>query len=148
MEVEKVKQVKEKTEKNRAKEQAQAQIKSICSMMKALEEAEEKGKVTFEGDEYDEEGMREMIEQNALEVSVRSGWYRPGTEPEKPDEFKILLCTGGPAVRITGDLDGYGQPESATVEYQDWFTYWEKYLDTTPEQEELILRYCHHYYFG
>jgi hypothetical protein len=30
--------------------------------------------------------------------------------------------TGGPAVRITGDLADYGEPETASIEYQDWFT--------------------------
>ena len=41
-----------------------------------------------------------------------------------PEEFEILLCTGGPACRIVGDLDESCQPSSARIEHQDWGTPW------------------------
>ena len=52
----------------------------------------------------DQDEARERIEQDPLEVSIRSDWYTPGETPE-PTEFRILLCTGGPAVQIKGELD-------------------------------------------
>jgi len=34
----------------------------------------------------------------------------------------LVTITGGPAVRIRGQLDGNGEPKDAHIEYQDWFT--------------------------
>ena len=59
----------------------------------------------------------------------------------------ILLCTGGPAVRIVGDLNEHGEPDTARIEYQDWFTYWER-LPIKREQEDLLLDYARCFYFG
>src|SRR5690606_3875422 len=37
-------------------------------------------------------------------------------------EYEILLSTGGPAVRIVGRLNVWGEPETtAVLQYQDWF---------------------------
>jgi hypothetical protein len=47
----------------------------------------------------------ERIRQDPLSVEVRSGWTAPG-EPMEAEEFRILLCTGGPACQIRGELDG------------------------------------------
>ncbi|MDR6858912.1 hypothetical protein J2W96_005244 [Variovorax guangxiensis] len=44
--------------------------------------------------------------------------------PSDDEEFEILLCTGGPTVRIVGDLDHHGEPDRARIEYQDWFEPW------------------------
>jgi len=33
--------------------------------------------------------------------------------------LEILLCTGGPVVRIVGDLSQHHEPDSARLEYQD-----------------------------
>lgn len=71
-----------------------------------------------------EDEAQERIRQDALEVKVRSEWHYPGDEDVKPDQFYILLCTGGPAIRIIGELDEYGQPVRAWLEYQDWGTPW------------------------
>jgi hypothetical protein len=64
------------------------------------------------GEYEDEEAAREAINNDPLSVEIRSGWYTPGENPE-PEEFKILLCTGGPAVQIRGELDQYRQPSRA-----------------------------------
>jgi len=130
----------------RAKEQARAQIDSICEMMEALTVAREGGVVTYDGDELDEDQIRERIEENALSVQVRSNWQSQG-ETLKPAKFEILLCTGGPAVRIIGDIGQHDEPDTAKVEYQDWFTAWTEYRNTTPEEEQAILGYCRMYYW-
>jgi len=130
------------TRTDHAKEQAKVQIEHICEMMEALKVAQEKGKATYEGDELDEDTMRERIEENALSIQVRSGWQAPG-EALTPVEFEILLCTGGPAVRIIGDMGS-----DIRVEYQDWGTLWTEYWNITQEQNDAILDYCHMHYLN
>lgn len=114
------------------------------------ENAEELKELTdAAGDCENEDDARQRIEEDALSVDVRSDWYSPGnTEDSKPSEYKILLCTGGPACQIIGDLDHYGQPESATIQFQDWFTSWENLTELTSEEEDAVLTYCRVFYFG
>ena len=94
-----------------------------------------------------QDAARDRIQEDPLSVRVRSDWYSPGASQE-PDaklyEFEILLCSGGPAVRIIGELDEYGQPCRAWLEYQDWGTSWSHY----PSLEDVLLTYCHEFYFG
>jgi hypothetical protein len=125
-------------EDTRAKEQARAQLDSIMEMVKALET----------GEEIDGEDAHDRIQEDPLSVEVRSDWHSPGDGNDKPAEYNILLCTGGPAVRIIGGLGEYGQPETAELEYQDWFTPWEKHLDATPEEDEFLLTYARQFYYG
>jgi len=136
------------TDAQQAEDQARAQVESIVELMEALETARECGEVLLEGYDYDEEGMMERIQENALSVEVRRSWYLPGSE-DKPDQFCILLCTGGPAVRIVGDLDNYLQPSSPVrVQFQDWGTPWTEWLGITSKQREHVLAYCQMHYFG
>lgn len=101
---------------------------------------------TIDGEEYiSTDQVRERIEESPLSVQVRSGWYNPGAEPNKPEEFEILLSTGGPALRIIGDLDDYGQPKRPCLEYQDWGTPWTEYFDV---ERETLANWCAVFYFG
>lgn len=136
-----------KTDTQQAADQAQAQVESIVELMEALETARECGEVLLEGYDYDEEGMQERIQENSLSVEVRRSWYSPGSE-DKPDQFCILLCTGGPAVRIIGDLDNFLQPDSARVQYQDWGTPWTEWFNITSAQREHVITYCQSHWFG
>lgn len=82
---------------------------------------------------HNKDAALEAIQEHPLSVLVRSGWYSmDGKEmgTKEPVEYEILLCTGGPAVRIQGDLDNYGQPKDARLEYQDWGTPWTEYRYT------------------
>ena len=125
-------------EKDNAKSQARAQFESIREMMEARDNAEE------DSDEFEE--ARTSIEEDPLSVQVRSGWCSPGAEME-PEEFEILLCTGGPACRIIGELNEHNEPDSVKLQYQDWFTPWEEYhLDS--DEEQIILDYCRQFYFA
>ena len=65
----------------------------------------------------------ERLENNPLEILFRSDWEYD-TDHFTPSEFVILLCSGGPAVRIRGELDHNGYPSRAWVEYHDWGTPW------------------------
>ena len=107
------------SDNERAKAQAQAQLGSIMEIMEALEQLGD-GTESVDVDGYtyaDECELREHAEQQALSAEVRSDWHTPGTQSDASDEYRLLLCTGGPAVQITGNLDAYGYPEDATLQY-------------------------------
>lgn len=131
------------SEPNHALEQAKSQLESIKEMVRALHDADE------QASDQSREEAENTIHEDALEVEVRNGWYSPGTDDheQKPEEYKILLCTGGPAVRIVGNLSDYNEPESATIEYQDWGTPWTEYRISS-EDEQIVLEYARCFYFG
>ena len=124
-------------EKDRAKDQARAQLDSIIEMVDNLENAET---------DEEREQAETAISEDPLSLQVRSGWYEPGGNSD-PEEFEILLCTGGPAARIIGELNKYQEPEKVVIEGQDWFTPWLA-ISMTEEEEEKVLTYCKQFYFG
>ena len=151
---------------NHAEEQAAAQYSSIVDMLASVEcdydrlqelrdSAEALEDLTDEereelaeleaaaGDCTDEEDARQRIQEDPLSVEVRSDWASPGEELTA-GEFQILLCTGGPAVRIMGELDG-GTPCRAWLEYQDWGTSWTQYFEA---RSETLCQYASHFFFG
>jgi hypothetical protein len=93
----------------------------------------------------DEDDARQRIQDDPLSVQIRSGWYSPG-ETLEPGEFEILLCTGGPAVRIIGELGAYNEPSRAWLEFQDWGTSWTSYYEEGIGAT--LLEYAQHFYFG
>lgn len=99
-------------------------------------------------EEAREDAERE-IQESILSVEVRSPWYTIGADEEakKPGDFKILLSTGGPALRIVGELSQYGGPESASLEYQDWGIPWTPF-QTTLAEDQILVRWCSVFYFG
>lgn len=103
--------------------------------------------LTVEDEILDLDEIRERIQESPLSVQVRGDWHDPGEEDEGPAEFEILLSTGGPALRIVGDLDQHCQPDRARLEYQDWGTPWtEKILDHADYQT--LLAWAQQFYFG
>jgi hypothetical protein len=96
------------------------------------------------GECKDRDEALERITDDALEVAVRSGWSTPGEL--EAEEYNILLCTGGPAVRIRGELSEYKEPESAWLEYQDWGTPWE--VLRLGADEDAVLTYARCFFFG
>jgi hypothetical protein len=116
------------TTDDRAIAQARAQLNAICELVAAHDDAREKGK--------DETHALEAIQEDPLAISVRSDWQVPGSRFQAA-EYQILLCSGGPACRIIGDLDGE-QPATAYLEYQDWFRPWREFETTSTEAEALI----------
>lgn len=88
----------------------------------------------------------ERVSEDALSVEVRSDWRSPGSEAD-PAEYAILLCMGGPAVRIVGRLNQWNEPESASLECQDWFTPWSE-VSTSSSQDDALLWYASQHYFG
>ncbi len=129
------------TDQNHSKDQAKAQFENVEEMVTELMAADE----TEDQERQDE--AREAIENDALSVDVRTGWYCVGSKDIAPTEYTILLCTGGPAVRIRGGLGHHGEPESARIEHQDWYTPWTEYA-LTDDQEEILLTYANQFYYG
>ena len=102
---------------------------------------------TLEGDlQADADSVQERIQEAPLSVQVRSGWHDPGEQSE-PEEFEILLSTGGPALHIRGELDQYKQPRRAWLEHQDWGTPWTEYHGEECSSDSL-LAFCQQFYFG
>lgn len=102
------------------------------------------------GDCTDRDDAEQRIMEDPLSVEVRSGWYTPTgnhLEQQSPEEFRILLSTGGPATRIVGELDEHCEPTRARLQAQDWFTQWTDYTGDAISQEDL-LTYCRCFYFG
>ena len=134
-------------ETNHAERNAQAWMDSIKGMIAAMEKAEdERDEATFDGETFDADGWRERIQECPLEVSVRAGWHNPGNKAED-EEFLILLSTGGPALRIVGDLGKYNNPKNPRLQYQDWGTPWTEYA-TDADQDEALEKFCAQFYFG
>lgn len=84
----------------------------------------------------DVDSLRESIEDEAreypLSVEYRSeGWSLDPTDCQA-DAFRIMLCTGGPAVAIFGDIGCGGWPSDPVLKGQDWFTPWEE-VDCDPD---------------
>lgn len=119
-----------------------ANIASAIAALEALEDGEERAE--FDGEEFtDADELRQRIEEMPLAIAVRDGWRSPGEERADPEEFEILLSTGGPALRIFGDIGG-----AHSLQWQDWFTPWTDFHETTTEQDEAIERFVGLFWFG
>ena len=137
-----------------AKAQARAQFESIKEMIETLRKARD-GEIEDDGEgNSPAEDAESAIHDDALSVEVRGGW-RSLNSPEGalPAEYRILLCTGGPAVQIVGELNDYLEPETARIQFQDWFTPWANWrgdgeTDETDETESTLLDYARCFYFG
>ncbi len=60
------------------------------------------------------------------------------------DRFELLLGTGGPAVRIVGEIDQHGEPDRARLEVQDWFKPWTEYV---PADQDVLLTYARQFVY-
>jgi len=157
------------TEKeNRARAQAEAQYESIKAMVERLEHTEAgcvgddceldpatiKAGLNFHPTEeltaedienyHCPDDALEQIQEDPLTIDVRSAWEPAGTTIS-PAEYQILLCTGGPAARIIGELGTYNEPVTARLEYQDWFTQWELHHAA---DEAILLKYAEQFYYS
>lgn len=92
----------------------------------------------------DESEAHEALSNDPLCVDFRTGWTSYGDTPI-PEEFRILLCTGGPAVQIRGELDTEGRPYRAWLEYQDWGTPWTQYFEAS---SDTLCEYAAHFIEG
>lgn len=84
--------------------EAIAQCESIASAMQAA---------------ADDADAEQRLYEIPLAIEVRSGWYTPGDAPEL-EEFRVVLCTGGPRVELRGEIDHHGEPHKVRVAARDW----------------------------
>jgi len=127
--------------KNHAIDNAKGWMGTIMDAVAELKQAQEND------DSRDrEDSIREEMMEMPLSVSVREGWKAPGSESELA-EYEILLSTGGPALRIWGELGRYNEPANARLEWQDWGTPWTEHT-TTAEEDEALLAFASLFYFG
>ena len=89
------------------------------------------------------EAIADQTREEPLAVDVRSGWSTPGDLAA--EEFQILLSTGGPALRIVGELNAHMEPASARLEHQDWGTPWTEWVGV---DQDALLWYASHFWFG
>lgn len=123
-----------------ARVQAAAQLESVKDLALAwLREANKDNEPAMEEAE-------QAIREDALSAEVRSCWTNVGQKFE-PDEYRLVLCTGGPHVEIRGKLDKWSQPVTADILYQDWFTEFKTY-HTDPIEQRYLLAYAQRFYFG
>ena len=137
---------------NHALTNCRGQLESIKELYRNYQEAESK-------DDYEaQDKLREQAQEEALSVEFRSGWTHDLNDM-KPEEFKILLSTGGPACQIIGNLNQYQEAMNYSIEiqYQDWGTPWESlqlnshYADNSPNitsDYEALEWFCRCYYSG
>lgn len=124
----------------RAKQQGQAQYESIQELVANLPDERGSGR---------SREMAEVIYESPLSVEVRSGWHVPGRAAAIPEEFQILLCWGGPAVRLIGTLNQHGEPDSVAMQVQDWFQSWTDFTPVTEDDDNgVLLTYARCFYFG
>lgn len=104
----------------------------------------------YDGTNYDtvSEWIEDAMRAAPLSVEIRDGWREPGDGASMdPQEFRILLTTGGPALRIMGELDR-GEPTRCWFEIQDWGMPW-SWFRTQHEFELNALRwFASLFYYG
>lgn len=117
---------------------------SVDELHELIAEHTADGTIDPDDFEFDEDEARQAIEDDALEILMRSDW-KSYQDDWEAGEYMILLSTGGPACRIVGELRN-GQPHTARLEHQDWFTPWTELIDGVDHQA--LLTYARVFYYG
>ena len=117
-----------------SRHQAEVQLTTIKEMLQAVENAADD----------EREAAEQAIYDDPLAVDVRSGWVNVWTTEFEPVEYRVLLCTGGPAVQLEGELDDRNQPYNVQLQHQDWFEPWQT-VPLTAEDTETLLTYARYF---
>ena len=113
---------------------AEAWMENIREMVEALDNKDPETAATAATEIY----------ESPLSLLVRSGWTAIDGEMT-PEEYEILLSTGGPALRIIGTLRNQS-PDTARLEWQDWGTPWTEYV-LSSEDEDILRRFAEQFLF-
>ncbi len=97
------------------------------------------------GECKDRDDAERRIHDDPLSLQFRSGWCA-SREDMEPEEFELLLGTGGPAVRIIGEISN-GEPCNPQLQVQDWFKPWTDYNGDS-DDDAALETYCRQFYFG
>ena len=117
-----------------SRQQAEVQLTTIKEMLQAVENTTDD----------EREAARTAIYDDPLAVDVRSGWVNVWAAEFEPVEYRVLLCTGDPAVQLEGELDDRGQPYDVQLQHQDWFEPWQT-VPLTAEDTETLLTYARYF---
>jgi hypothetical protein len=90
------------------------------------------------------EAVTDFGRELPLSVLIRSDWHHPMGESTY-SEFEILLTTGGPAVRVLGDLDAGLEPYRPSLQFSDWGVSW---TDHPESNVDALLWFAGLFYFG
>lgn len=138
-------------EKNHARDNAKSWMAHIRKALSTIDKLDRgryplRDTADFDGEQLTAEDIRDRLMESPLSVEVRSGW-RPAAsrDTDAPEEYLILLTTGGPALRVIGTLE-HGSPADATLEYQDWGTPWTAYQVEELDEKRLVEFACLFYY--
>jgi hypothetical protein len=104
----------------------------------------------YDGTNYDvvAEWIEDEMRNAPLSVEIRSGWREPGDgDSVDPDEFRILLSTGGPALRVMGELE-HCEPSRCWLECQDWGTPWTRHFSRSAERATALRWFASLFYYG
>ena len=118
-----------------SRHQAEVQLASIKAMLEAVANATDD----------EREAARTAIYDDPLAVDVRSGWVNVWAAEFEPVEYRVLLCTGGPAVQLEGELDDRNQPYNVQLQHQDWSDP-SQTVPLTAEDTETLLNYVRHFF--
>lgn len=139
--------------KSHAAENADNQAKHILALYRAHLAIEEGAETASDG--YDDftssDEIRERVQEEPISIELRAPWYSLGDEAPAPDEFAILITTGGPALRIRGELSERMEPRRQWLEVQDWGTPWTQHIpamDDRAEWSDALAWYVGCFYFG
>ena len=119
-------------------------IENACDWYETIQDQLRILKDATKTSDADYENAREQILESPLSVRVRSG-YQPIGETLQPAEFEILLSTGGPALRIVGDLGLFSCPEHCRMEWSDWGHPWTTY---SAADSAVLDAWAAQFYFG
>ena len=115
-----------------------------------FEELRDHYRAYLENPEYDEERDR-LLDEMPLSVECRASWHTVG-DKTGDTEYRILLTTGGPALQVWGELNGYGEPENAVLQMQDWGVPWREVwpceVAEMDKARDALLWFASRHYFG
>ena len=103
----------------------------------------------YDGTNYNEVAdlIEETMRESMLSVEIRDGWRCPGDGASlDPMEFRILLTTGGPALRVMGELDN-GEPIRCWLEIQDWGTPWTRHFSRSADRATALRWFAGLFYY-
>ena len=133
------------TKENHALTKCIAQLETIKELYRQYKENDS----AFVSNLDTEEAIVQKAREEALSVEFKSGLTSNAEEME-PEEFKILLSTGGPACQIVGKIDyGSCEPIDIEIQYQDWGTPWTTLeISYHHDDYQALEWFCNCFYFG
>lgn len=91
-----------------------------------------------DGDQDRIDEAQQAIYDDPLSIEYRSGWTMQGDKMEA-QEYCMLLATGGPAVRIVGEVE-HEEAKTATLQVQDWGTPWTD-VKLSEDDQDILMEY-------